>query len=65
MVLADLGRKITTALQSLSRATIINEEVKVSTNEVILQLYPSVSHVFFNVGVKFYAQTNMRCSSGI
>lgn len=27
MVLADLGRKITTALQSLSRATIINEEV--------------------------------------
>lgn len=28
MVLADLGRKITTALQSLSRATIINEEVR-------------------------------------
>lgn len=27
MVLADLGRKITTALQSLSRATIINEDV--------------------------------------
>ncbi|CAH0546186.1 unnamed protein product [Brassicogethes aeneus] len=27
MVLADLGRKITTALQSLSKATIINEEV--------------------------------------
>lgn len=28
MVLADLGRKITTALHSLSKATIINEEVK-------------------------------------
>lgn len=27
MVLADLGRKITTALHSLSKATIINEEV--------------------------------------
>ncbi len=29
MVLADLGRKITEALRSLSNATIINEEVKV------------------------------------
>lgn len=28
MVLADLGRKITTALHSLSKATIINEEVR-------------------------------------
>lgn len=27
MVLADLGRKITSALQSLTKATIINEEV--------------------------------------
>ena len=27
MVLADLGRKITTALRSLSTATVINEEV--------------------------------------
>lgn len=27
MVLADLGRKITTALRSLSNATVINEEV--------------------------------------
>uniref|UniRef100_A0A8D3DYM8 Signal recognition particle SRP54 helical bundle domain-containing protein n=1 Tax=Scophthalmus maximus TaxID=52904 RepID=A0A8D3DYM8_SCOMX len=27
MVLADLGRKITSALRSLSNATIINEEV--------------------------------------
>ena len=28
MVLADLGRKITTALRSLGNATVINEEVK-------------------------------------
>lgn len=28
MVLADLGRKITSALRSLSNATIINEEVR-------------------------------------
>lgn len=27
MVLADLGRKITTALHSLSKAVVINEEV--------------------------------------
>jgi hypothetical protein len=27
MVLADLGRKITSALRSLSNATVINEEV--------------------------------------
>ena len=29
MVLADLGRKITSALKSLSNATIINEEVNI------------------------------------
>lgn len=29
MVLADLGRKITSALRSLSNATVINEEVSV------------------------------------
>ena len=28
MVLADLGRKITTALRSLGNATVINEEVR-------------------------------------
>ena len=32
MVLADLGRKITTALRSLSNATIINEEVRETTS---------------------------------
>jgi hypothetical protein len=29
MVLADLGRKITSALKSLSNATVINEEVNI------------------------------------
>lgn len=28
MVLADLGRKITNALHSLSKATVINEDVR-------------------------------------
>lgn len=37
MVLADLGRKITTALQSLSKATIINEEV--NKNRCYYRLY--------------------------
>lgn len=35
MVLADLGRKITSALKSLSNATIINEDVCM----VVLNLY--------------------------
>lgn len=35
MVLADLGRKITSALQSLSKATVINEEVKIYTRLLI------------------------------
>lgn len=37
MVLADLGRKITSALRSLSNATVINEEVSVII--IILQLF--------------------------
>lgn len=42
MVLADLGRKITTALHSLSKATIINEEVSariVKTKEIISHFF--------------------------
>lgn len=37
MVLADLGRKITSALQSLSKATVINEEV----------MPENLCHIFF------------------
>ena len=33
MVLADLGRKITSALRSLSNATVINEEVFTLTKQ--------------------------------
>lgn len=33
MVLADLGRKITFALQSLSKATVINEEVGIAPKD--------------------------------
>ena len=46
MVLADLGRKITAALHSLSKATVINEEVlnallKVMTEEREIHNFPS------------------------
>lgn len=51
MVLADLGRKITSALRSLSNATIINEEVSNMHPHMyifyfILYLfsYPSANH---------------------
>jgi len=56
MVLADLGRKITTALRSLSNATVINEEVRCggllwwgvdSTGDVLIQgpiSWPSLVH---------------------
>ena len=38
MVLADLGRKITTALRSLSNATVINEEVILLQSELFSQV---------------------------
>lgn len=43
MVLADLGRKITNALQSLTKATIINEEVN------IIQILIFVNFIDYNV----------------
>lgn len=70
MVLADLGRKITTALQSLSRATIINEEVSftiigkyisgLSTSRTTLHLCDCIRHT----GSKFYAERDMRSPTG-
>jgi len=47
MVLADLGRKITAALRSLSSATVINEEVIISfaTYYVLYELQPLWSSV--------------------
>lgn len=66
MVLADLGRKITTALQSLSRATVINEEVTTDCNDNIVH-YNSSRHICLNIdnsilGFEFYAKANMCCS---
>lgn len=55
MVLAELGRKITTALQSLSKATIINEEVGFK------QLVDTQQITIYISGPQFYAQRNM-CS---
>lgn len=43
MVLADLGRKITSALRSLSNATIINEEVTQVLSKLNLGLNPESS----------------------
>jgi len=47
MVLADLGRKITSALRSLSNATVINEEVgneiwKLDANQMAEKFYGAV-----------------------
>lgn len=56
MVLADLGRKITTALQSLSKATIINEEV------FIKQMLCKVKmHIIKFLGPQWNAQRYMHC----
>ena len=43
MVLADLGRKITSALRSLSNATIINEEVKISHQILTFKLMTTLT----------------------
>lgn len=44
MVLADLGRKITSALQSLSKATVINEEVSVCSSKSCVKLKKTTNH---------------------
>ena len=43
MVLADLGRKITTALRSLSNATIINEEVRTIEDAMFVEFFFSIA----------------------
>ena len=56
MVLADLGRKITSALKSLSNATIINEEVSITWSfyELIL-----INLMFFLNIPYFYASLDI------
>lgn len=55
MVLADLGRKITSALRSLNNATVINEEVSLQSlqfefvNRWILQTDTCLSHLVLRV----------------
>lgn len=39
MVLADLGRKITNALHSLSKATVINEDVSLQLCKQNISIY--------------------------
>lgn len=43
MVLADLGRKITSALRALSNATVINEEVRKCKQCALLWTWPVVN----------------------
>lgn len=42
MVLADLGRKITNALHSLSKATVINEDVSSIVVYFILSMFHQI-----------------------
>jgi len=59
MVLADLGRKITSALRGLNNASIINEEVEAVTSfEIVLVLI-----LYVSLGVEFYAQRHMRSTT--
>lgn len=65
MVLADLGRKITSALQSLSKATVINEEVSDLSKVNSAPGAPPFTPIFFLfVGFKFHAKRNMCCLAG-
>ncbi|KAM3960526.1 signal recognition particle 54k [Aphomia sociella] len=57
MVLADLGRKITTALQSLSRATIINEEV---LNSMLKQICAALLEADVNIRLVKNLRENVR-----
>jgi len=57
MVLADLGRKITTALKSLSNATIINEEV---LNEMLKTICAALLEADVNIRLVKQLRENVR-----
>ena len=61
MVLADLGRKITTALRSLGNATVINEEVRA---ELLPESPEKERNGRVSVGAPGYAEGDMHSSSG-
>lgn len=68
MVLADLGRKITNALHSLSKATVINEDVSIhmckyySTNNM-LAFWNQNNCVGLISGAEFNVERNLRRTS--
>lgn len=73
MVLADLGRKITSALRSLSNATIINEEVTwvlsklgvgVNPGSVQRPVSPGQHLVFAVSGAECYVKGGVCCFVG-
>ncbi|OWF43752.1 signal recognition particle 54 kDa protein isoform X2 [Mizuhopecten yessoensis] len=57
MVLADLGRKITSALKSLSNATIINEEV---LNEMLKEICKALLEADVNIKLVKQLRENVR-----
>lgn len=57
MVLADLGRKITSALKSLSNATVINEEV---LNAMLKEICAALLEADVNVQMVKTLRTNIK-----
>lgn len=57
MVLADLGRKITHALRSLSNATVINEEV---LNAMLKEICSALIESDVNVKMVKQLRTNIK-----
>lgn len=57
MVLADLGRKITSALKSLSNATVINEEV---LNAMLKEICAALLEADVNVQMVKALRTNIK-----
>ena len=61
MVLADLGRKITSALRSLSNATVINEEVCLLSLKICYMLTPGSLNLMLMLSLSLYALNPSRC----
>ena len=57
MVLADLGRKITSALKSLSNATVINEEV---LNAMLKEICAALLEADVNVSLVKRLRNNIK-----
>lgn len=61
MVLADLGRKITTALRSLNSATVINEEV---LNAMLKEIVTALLEADVNIRLVKALRENVRWVEG-